>query len=304
MIERATRRIRHTVKPAMLGIVPVARIGIPPLHLAHLTVHEASPEELIDTAVSCGFAGVGMRITGFAPDNDPMGLLGDRTRLRELRGRIADHGLQLVNVCSYRLTDDIDVDVYAPVLEVCRRLGASTMLITCFAEDEVRRQDSVARLAEAAARVDVKIGLEFFRTSKLRTLDEAEALRLACPTANVGHIIDALHFFRAGHRPADLDRIPSNAVFGVQLCDGPTEIASAAAMREEVRKRQLPGYGALPLAALMQRIPHEAPIEIEAPEAHLAGQTLRSRATRAHEAGVRFMQALQTRPKMRRSPRP
>ena len=46
------------------------------LGLAHLTIEEASPEDLVEAAARAGFAAVGMRICGFAPEADAVGLIG------------------------------------------------------------------------------------------------------------------------------------------------------------------------------------------------------------------------------------
>lgn len=190
----------------------------PRLGLAHLTIEEATPDELVGAAADAGFSVVGMRICGFAPDADHVRLLSERARQRELRRRLDDVDISLLNVCNFRLTRDIQPADYAPVIAACVELGAPLILLTCFIDDEGERAAKLSSLAAIANEAGIAIGLEFFRSSGLRSLEAAEALRRSCDSQNVGHVLGALHVFRAGHQPADLAALDPRHVLGIQIC--------------------------------------------------------------------------------------
>ena len=261
------------------------------LGLAHLTLEEASLEDLVAAAAETGFSAIGMRICGFAPEEDSVGLLGIVSRQRALRRRMDDTGISMLNVCSFRLSASITPADYAPVIDACAELGAPIILLTCFVADPAARSDKLAALAERAGRAGIRIGLEFFRSSELRNLAQAEALRRSNPD-HIGHIMDALHFFRAGHCVADLASLDPGAVFGIQICDGPALAPSDELLRAEIRDRRLPGEGELPLSDFIAALPAHLPLEIECPVRAHAGLPLVERARRAWQAGNFFLNDL------------
>jgi sugar phosphate isomerase/epimerase len=273
---------------------------VKPLSLAHLTIADATPSELALAAAGAGFGAVGLRITGFTPESAGPDLVGRRDRIRNLRGILSDGGLSVTSICTYRLVPERAIADYAAVFEACREIGAQTVLITCFIEDKGLAFDMIAALATLAQDYGLRLGLEFLKTSALRSLDAAEALRRDVGAGNIGHIIDALHLRRCGHEPSDLAKLMSGSVYGVQICDASLAAPSRDLAAAEVRNRLYPGEGELPLFDLLECAGPDAWLEIEAPNAEHAGLPIASRADLAFESGRRLMEAYGMREARRR----
>jgi sugar phosphate isomerase/epimerase len=259
------------------------------LSLAHLTIAEATPSELALAAAEAGFKAVGLRITGFAPDGPGPDLVGNRARIRALRGILGDGGLGVTSICTYRLTDERAASDYAAVFETCREIGADTVLVTCFIQDRRQARDRIAELAALAAPFGIDLGLEFLKTSALRSLGDAETIRCEIGSTNLGHIIDALHLQRCGHTPSELRALPTDSLYGVQICDAQLSTPTGDRVLAEIRDRLYPGEGELPLFALLDNAGPKAWVEIEAPKAQHAGRTIAERAAFAFSSASALM---------------
>jgi len=261
------------------------------LSLGHLTVADATPLELAEAAARAGFQGIAPRITGFAPGDAYPSLVEDAAARRAFRA--AASGLRITSFCAYRLAPDLDPTSYEAVFAACAEIGADTLLATCFIPDPGEAAALLARLVEMAQAAGMRVGLELMRSSTLRDLPAAEALRRRIGSADVGHIIDALHLHRAGGTPAEVAALPPASLFGVQICDGPLMLPGGEdALSREVRARQLPGHGELPLHALLEAVPASLPVEVEAPEAALADRPVAERAARAYVAAAACLAAM------------
>ena len=180
---------------------------------------------------------------------------------------------------------------YVPVFETCAEIGARTMLATCFIPHHGRAAALLADIYQEASKVGLRIGLEFFRSSELKSLAAAEHLRQQAACENIGHIIDALHLWRAGDTPLDVAQLDARLIYGVQLCDGPMKGPSDSALRAEIRDRLFPGEGELPLFNLLDAVPQDITVELEVPRRALVELSPLERARRAYEAGRDYLEA-------------
>ncbi|MDI6028800.1 TIM barrel protein [Corticibacterium sp. UT-5YL-CI-8] len=263
-----------------------------PLALAHLTIADATPAQFVDAAAGAGFAAVGLRITGFTPDDDGVGIVGNARAIDDLARRLAGEGLSTTAVCTYRLQNGRRPEDYLPVFEACRDIGADTVLLTCFLDNMERAVELVAGLARHAAGFGVRLGLEMIPVSGLKTLKQAEELRRRIREPNVGHIIDALHLHRAGESAIDVAALDPTVIYGIQFCDAPAMRPSQELLRQEVRERLYPGDGGLPLDALLKLCDAASPVELEMPIAGQGGLTVSARAASAYAAGRRFLESM------------
>ena len=261
------------------------------LALAHLTIEEATPAGVVMAAAAAGFPAVGLRITGFSPDDAGPQIIGDVHAIRDLRHRLQGEGMQVVTVSAYRLTPSVRASDYGPVFETCAEIGARTMLATCFIPDHGRAAALLADIYQEASKVGLRIGLEFFRSSELKSLAAAEHLRQQAACENIGHIIDALHLWRAGDTPLDVAQLDARLIYGVQLCDGPMKGPSDSGLRAEIRDRLFPGEGELPLFNLLDAVPQDITVELEVPRRALVELSPLERARRAYEAGRDYLEA-------------
>ena len=100
-------------------------------------------------------------------------------------------------------------------------------------------------------------------------------MRCACARKvaqpNAGILVDALHLIRSGGRPADVAALKPGTVSYVHLCDALAREIAPADFAEEARTNRLyPGEGGLPLGELLQALPADTPLSLEAPNARYA----------------------------------
>ena len=230
-----------------------------PLSLAHLSVLDTTPPELISVAAAAGFRHVGIRLTA-APSVGvpPYDILRDGPLLRETLLRLKDTGITVLDTEFLRFEPDQPVGIPEGFLEVSARLGARHVLVMSAEPDEARTLDRFGDLCDRAAPYELRVGLEFAVYTGVRTI--ADAVRIVAPgDANASVVVDALHFSRSGGLPAHIAAADPALFPYAQICDaapdipGPTD--SRALIREARTGRLLPGEGVLPLAALIAALP-------------------------------------------------
>jgi hypothetical protein len=67
----------------------------PRLSLAHLTVVDAHPLELIDAAVAGGFDAIGLRIVAPMRTDTIVPVIGDADLIRQIGARLGDMGIEI-----------------------------------------------------------------------------------------------------------------------------------------------------------------------------------------------------------------
>lgn len=260
------------------------------LSLAHLTLIDASPLELIDAAQAGGFDSIGLRIVAPMPADRIVPVIGDEAMIGAIAARLDDTGIDILDVEAIWLTGATDPDALLPALETAARLGARHVLTVGNDPDEVRLVDHFSRLCALAAPFGLKLMLEFIPYAHTRTVAAAHRVVSRAAQANAGVLVDALHLDRSGGTPADLHSLDRAWLSYGQLCDASPVRPSGDALRNEARTdRRYPGQGALPLADLLDALPPDIPLGIEAPclaDAHLP---LAERARRCGDASRRFL---------------
>lgn len=260
------------------------------LSLAHLTVLEAGPLELIDCAAAAGFDAVGLRIVDppGAPPVTPV--IGQEALIRAIVTRLRETGLTILDIEAVWLSPATDPALFAAIAETGARLGARFVLAIGNDEEARRQADNFGRLAEAARSVGLRAMLEFMPFSQVRTLGEALHLVDQVGVAAAGVVIDALHLWRSGGGIDELTG-PRDHDWGyIQLCDARADAPPPSALRDEARSdRFYPGDGALDLAGLLRRLPADLPLSIEAPCRAYAGLPVAERARLCAERTRRFL---------------
>ena len=259
------------------------------LILNYLNLAELSPVQTVTAAGKGGFRAVGIRLTGHAPGENEPGVVGNQQQLNELKQAASASGVGISVLSTYRILSDRKLDDFLPVIEAAESLGIPTMAIHCFDRDERHAIDLIARIAAAARPAGITVALEFIPVSAIKTIQDATRVMQATCAPNVGINVDALHLQRSGGKPADIAAVPPQLIKSVHLCDAP--LAPPADLVAEMRAGRLyPGEGGLPLFEILDSAPADVEIEIEVPNAALAGLPPEERAARAHRAGVRFLE--------------
>jgi sugar phosphate isomerase/epimerase len=261
------------------------------LSLAHLTVLDATPPELVTVAAAAGFRKIGIRLSATPSVGvPPYDMLGDTPVMRETLARLADTGVSVLDVEFLRFEPDLPQGIPEGFLEAGARLGAQYVLVMSAEPVEARTLERFCDLCERARQYRLHVCLEFAIYTGVRTL--AGAVRVVkqsgCDNASV--LIDALHFSRSGGWPSHIADVDASLFKYAQICDAvaaiPTE--SGDLIREARTGRLLPGEGALPLRDLVAALPAGIPLAVEAPVRATAGLPLLERAQRA----MRSMQVL------------
>ena len=261
------------------------------LSLAHLTVLDATPPELVTVAAAAGFRQIGIRLSATPSVGvPPYDMLGDTPVMRETLARLADTGISVLDVEFLRFEPQEPKGIPDGFLEAGARLGARYVLVMSAEPLEARTLERFCDLCERALQYGLHVCLEFAIYTGVRTLADAARVVKKSGCANASILIDALHFSRSGGLPSDIASVDGSLFKYAQICDAVEAIPTEAndLIREARTGRLLPGEGALPLRDLVAALPATIPLAIEAPDRATAALPALERARRSHRA----MQAL------------
>jgi sugar phosphate isomerase/epimerase len=238
----------------------------PRFSLAHLSVLGTTPLELIDVAAAAGYDYVSIRTTVVAPGERITPLAGDPTMVRRVVRRLADTGVRVLDLELARLGPDEEPERYLEVFEAAAEVGARHVISQLPDPDRARAADRFGHLCDLAVDFDLTVDLEFPSWTDTGDLATAAGIVDAVGRPNAGILIDALHFFRSDSTLDQLTSLPRTWFRFVQLCDAPAmPPASVEGVIHAARSaRSLPGYGGLPLPALLDRLP-PGPYSLEVP---------------------------------------
>lgn len=169
----------------------------------------------------------------------------------EATGAIADQLTAVAIADLLRASQD-------EVLRYCSELEAPFLTLNApFSGSDAqfdRVVEGLGSFVEAAAAAGIRPHLELIPTSKVPDLVTAMALVEAVDSENLGLLLDTLHLARGGCEPADLDAVPRDRIFSIQICDAPARPVTDDYMEEMLHHRELPGDGELDLADYVSRI--------------------------------------------------
>lgn len=236
------------------------------ISLAHLTVIDADPLQLIDAAAAGGFDSIGLRIVAPMPTDRIVPVIGDETLIRKIESKLRDSSIDILDIEAIWLGPDSDANSYGPAFETGARLGAKHVLVVGNDPDEARVTDNIARLCTLAAPFGLKVMLEFIPYCHTRTVEAAHRVVSRAAQPNAGVLVDALHLSRSGGSPADVRRLDPAWLSYCQICDARPARPPQNELRAEAREGRLfPGEGALPLSELLDALPEGIALGVEAP---------------------------------------
>lgn len=243
------------------------------LSLAALSMLDVPPPEQIRIAAQTGFTHVGLRLLPATPQDPDYDMLGDTPRVRETLAALRETGVRVSDVEIVRLTADFSLQALRPFLETAARLEAQQVLVAGNDDNVSRSADNLAQLAQAGERYGLTMNLEPMPWTAIRTIADARELIAASGQPNVGILVDAIHFWRAGESLASLADIPPGQLNYMQLCDAPARIPdNTEELIYQARcARKVPGEGELDLRGLLAALPATLPISLEVPLAGSQG---------------------------------
>lgn len=237
------------------------------LSLAALTVLDVSPPEQVRIAALTGYSHVGIRLLPATPDDPDYDMLGDTPTVRETLAALRDTEIRVSDVEIVRLTPDFNLDALRPFLETAARLEAQQVLVAGNDDNLRRCADNLARLAQAGEDYGLTMNLEPMPWTHLPTLASAQKLIAASGQHNVGILVDAIHFWRAGESLDALRALAPQQLNYMQLCDAPARIPTdTGELIYQARcARRVPGEGELDLRGLLAALPPTLPVSLEVP---------------------------------------
>jgi sugar phosphate isomerase/epimerase len=235
-----------------------------PLSLAHLSELDVPPLELVELAAKAGFASIGLRTSPASPGGVEYPLR-TPTEQVEMRKRLADNGVKVLEVEMVPLTAALRAADYKPMMETGAAIGASRLTVGGGdTEDLSIVAEKLAAMADLAQGFGLAVDLEFMPFRPVKTLsDAAEVVKRAShPNAHI--LIDVLHVFRSKSDIPLFKSIDPKILGPVQLCDAPAQ-APDDLVAEARTRRMLPGEGQLDIAALLDALPSGLAYGVEVP---------------------------------------
>jgi sugar phosphate isomerase/epimerase len=233
------------------------------LCLAHLTVSDLSPVEVVKLAAELGVESISVLLE---PLNTPpsYSLINDAALRREMRAVADGCGVHIEIGEGVSPRPESKVDDFERVLDAVAELGSTMWNFVTWVEDAQLRLEQLAALTELAKQRKIMPLLEFTPLGPVKTVQQA--LIIVDQIDGLKLMVDPLHLFRGGGKVEDLLVIEAGQIGCAQLCDGPRMSESAEAYREEaLTNRQVPGDGEFPLVDFVRALPDDLTLSPEVP---------------------------------------
>ena len=234
--------------------------------LAHLTVLQCTPPEMIDIAAKSDYPYVSFRITPVTDHEPVYPLMDDRKMMKETKTRLADTGIRVLDIELVRMYPDTEPENYLSFLEACGELDARSIIAQVPDSDRKRAADRIARLCDLAKPFGLAVDLEFLPWTENPDIQSAASIIEAANRPNAGILLDTLHFNRSRCRLEDLKKLPHEWFHFVHLCDARGEIPETkeGLIHTARHDRYFPGEGDLDLREILDCIP-KVPYSLEIP---------------------------------------
>lgn len=165
-----------------------------------------------------------------------------------------------------------------------RAFGANCLNVgSDFRNRKIPFHDLRARFRDLCGRAEInglKVALEIVPWSDVRDVDTA--LAMIDGIGNAGLVIDSWHVFRGGVPLADLERIPGERIFSIQVNDADAEVCGSLA--EDTLRRKPCGEGVFDLDGFLvslDRTGASVPVSVEIISREMAGLDVEEAARRS-----------------------
>jgi sugar phosphate isomerase/epimerase len=262
--------------------------------LAHLTVLDLPPPEMVRVAARTGYQTVGLRLIRVTDTTPGYALMDDPVMMRATKAAMAETGIGVLDIEFVKISPDIDVDALEPFLAAGAELGARHVITAPFDPDLTRLADRLGAIAELATSYGLSAVMEFFPWTVVPDLGSAVRLVDAAGRPEIGILVDTLHFNRSNSTLEQLDRIPASRLPFVHVCDAPVqESYTTEDLFHAGRAERLPpGEGAIDIRGILKHMPPGIPVALEVPmTAMTAAEGAEAVALRVRQAADRLLKA-------------
>ena len=239
---------------------------IPPneLALAPTSLPNTPPLEFIAAARAAGYASIGLRLHRSPAYPNWFPIVGNPPLMRDVQHALTNSGLRLLDIFTFYLQPETDLDVMAAAMEFGATLGARYAQLIGDDDDWSRMTATYARFCDIAAGFNLIAAIEApVNSRKVNSVPLAARLIADAAQPNSAIVLDPLQFFRSGDG-IDVLRQNSGLIAYTQFNDGPR-----AGPRTE------PGQGEVPLAEILSTLADRLPISVEwsEPPANSSGRS-------------------------------
>ena len=237
------------------------------ISLAHLTVLDLPPPQMVKVAAYIGYDSVGLRLIAVTDTTPGYPLMGNPEMMRETKAVLRDTGLAVMDIEFVRVTPDFDVKAFEPFLAAGAELGAAHVICAPYDADHWRLSDSLAAFADLAGEYKLCPVLEFFPWTSVPDLGSARHVVEQARRESLGILVDTLHFDRSGSRLADLDDLDRARLPFAHVCDAPVKAGYTTdeLLHAGRAERLPPGQGEIDIRAILAHLPSDIPIALEVP---------------------------------------
>lgn len=260
----------------------LASVGI-----AHFTTIGVEPMAYVAMAARVGYGKVGLRLHPAFPGAPFYEIPVASQLMKDMKAQLVDTGLSVYDIEFVVIDSAFDPARLQNILESAGELGAKRLSVCGDDADRARLLTNIVRLSDLARPYGIGIDVENMPWRQVSSFAQAVQLAQDTGAANVGVLLDALHFTRGCGLPGDISTVPRHLIKSFQLCDaGAARPQSNEALVAEARAgRMLPGGGVLPLIDLLEAVPEDCVLSVEVP---MTGGTAEDHARQVYDATQRL----------------
>jgi sugar phosphate isomerase/epimerase len=260
--------------------------------LAHLTVLSLAPPEVVEVAARTGYQTVGLRLFRVMETTPGYPLMDDKPMMRATKSAMAATGVGVLDIELVRITPDLEAASLEPFLAAGAELGARYVITSPYDSDLARLADRLAAISDLASQYGLRAVLEFFPWTSVPDLSAASRIVEAAERAELGILVDTIHFNRSASRLDELDRIPPARLPFVHVSDAPVrESYTTEELLHTARMERLPpGEGGIDIKGILSHMPVDIPMALEVPMTSLSAvEGAEAVAQRVRQAAQRLL---------------
>ena len=228
--------------------------------LAHLTLINCTPSELVYVAARAGYDAVSPRFIAMNVPGEFTRPPLDKAQVQATKTALDTTGLKVLDIEIARITEDCDPREFEAALELGGELGAQHMIMSAWTkrlDDRNFILDTYCETCDIAAPYGISIDLEFPSFSRLRTLEEALDIVRAADRPNGGILVDTLYLHLSRVDLGELLHVPSEWLHFLHISDCLPGIADTReGMIQLARDARLyPGEGWIDFVGIIERCP-------------------------------------------------
>ena len=228
--------------------------------LAHLTLINCTPAELIYIAARAGYDAVSPRFIPMNLETESHEPPLSKAQLQATRTALSTTGLEVLDIELARITDDCDPKSFEPAIAFGGEVGAKHMIMSAWTTRRDDRNfilDVYAETCDLAAPYGLTVDLEFPSFSRLRTLDEVLDIVRGADRPNGGILVDTLYLHLSRVDLGELLHVPEDWLHFLHISDCLPGIADTReGMIQLARDARLyPGEGWIDFRGIVERCP-------------------------------------------------